>query len=65
MAKSRFFIDCDDAGDWYLIPEVKREEWNLWLETDWKSSLSDCVLPSFVVDIDEPKTLTFTDPLEQ
>jgi hypothetical protein len=63
--KPRYFIDQDDDCHWYLIPEIKREKWERWRDTDWKDSLADCALPDFVVDIGSPNSLTFTDPLEQ
>lgn len=61
----RFFIDADEDGNWYFIPESKRDAWINWLATDFAAAdLMDCVVPEFAVDIEGPNLLTFTDPQE-
>lgn len=28
----QFFFDESHDGDWYIVPEEKREEWDNWIE---------------------------------
>lgn len=63
MKEKRFFIDFDEDGAWYLIPDSNRDEWEKWLKTDWQSELSECVAPDFAIPLDELSAVTFTDPI--
>lgn len=68
MAKpdlTRYFVDVDDSGSWYLVRADKREAWELWINQDWHNDLSDFQTPSYAMEIDGPHMVTFTDPIEE
>ncbi|MCK5610163.1 hypothetical protein KAR91_50280 [Candidatus Pacearchaeota archaeon] len=48
-----FFIDCDDDGHWYIVPEQHREQWDEWhnLNSDDENSWE---VPSFAIQIGGP-----------
>jgi hypothetical protein len=32
MTTERYFLDSDNDGHWYVIPESKQQEWDDWLD---------------------------------
>ncbi len=58
----RFFLDQDQSGHWYLVPEPLREEWTRWTalseddEASWTPPEGAHALGG------SPSCITFTDP---
>lgn len=64
-AAPRYFLDSDQSGHWYLVPEEKRAEWDDWtnLNEDDERSWNE---PSYAVRLGgSPSNVTFTDPRDE
>lgn len=53
-----FYIDNDDDGHWYIVPEEHREQWVVWrnLPCDDENSWD---VPSFATQIDGVDQIIF------
>lgn len=56
----RFFIDCDENCNFYLIPLSKKEEWRNWLVAAYDEPESPA--PSFTRPIEGWHKVSFFDP---
>lgn len=56
---SRYRVESDDDGHYYLIPADKQSEFLAWIDSG-----SDAE-PTWARRIDGPHRLTFTDPREE
>lgn len=64
--EKRFFIDRHEDGEWYLIPQANREEWEEFRTQDWRNELSDFTVPEWATWLEfGVSSLTFTDPMEE
>ncbi len=57
----RWFMDMDEDCNHYLVPEERRAMWKQWVESSWYEGKGN-EAPEFVIRIDDPLTVTFTDP---
>lgn len=59
----RFFLDKDDDGHDYLIPEKHRQEWEAWCELDSDDEAAWDV-PKWAIELGmSPNCLTFESPM--
>ena len=62
MTNRKKYILCqDDDCCWYLIPADKKEEWNEWLYCLQEGDS----LPKYAQAVDDPRRLTFENPIEE
>ena len=58
-AKSRFFLDRDDDGHWYVIPVNNKRDWDLWL-AQLDEDEADFDVPDFALSVGgHPSLITF------
>jgi hypothetical protein len=62
---TRYFLDTDDDGHWYLVPVAKRDDWSRWRnipsedERSWEA-------PGYAKRLGGvPNRMTFADPEEE
>lgn len=65
--KTKYFIDREESGDWYLIPFDKHDEWVRWTDGPGYTSVPDDnyfdEVPEFAEYISSPSDVVFENPI--
>lgn len=67
---TRYFVDVDEDGRFYLIKVEDKEEWQKYINLPYFNSRGDeneerWNVPKFVIPIDGIHKLTFINPIEE